>query len=94
MGFIGSIVVLLLFFLLIIFIYKNFFDESSLSNKIIIIGVAILFFLYVSLNIGMVSGLVPVVGAPLPFISHGGTSLLTVFLGIGLVQSIRVYRNN
>ncbi len=94
MGFIGSIVVLLLFFLLIFFIYKNFFEESNLSNKIIINGVAILFFLYVSLNIGMVSGLVPVVGAPLPFISHGGTSLLTVFFGIGLVQSIRVYRNN
>ena len=94
MGFIGSMLVLLIFFLLIIRIYKNYFLQSSLQNKIIVSGIAILFFLYVALNVGMVSGLVPVVGAPLPFISHGGTSLLTVFFGIGLVQSVRIYNDD
>jgi len=49
--------------------------------------------LYVFFNIGMVTGLIPVVGAPLPFISNGGTSLITIFIGLGIVQSIRVSRD-
>ena len=52
-----------------------------------------LIFLYVFFNIGMVTGLIPVVGAPLPFISNGGTSLITIFIGLGIIQSIRVSRN-
>ena len=93
MGLIGSLFVILLFILLIWLLIKNFFQEENFSYKLIIFGVSFLFFLYVSLNIGMVSGLIPVVGAPLPFISHGGTSLLTVFIGLGIVQSIRVNKD-
>ncbi len=94
MGFIGTIFVILLFCLLISLILKNFFSEDNLGYKIIIFGISFLFFLYVSLNIGMVSGLIPVVGAPLPFISHGGTSLLTAFTGLGIIQSIRIHKKN
>ena len=93
MGFIGSLVVILLFMLLIYLLLKNYLYEENLAYKITIFGVSFLFFLYVSLNIGMVSGLIPVVGAPLPFISHGGTSLLTVFISLGVVQSIRVHKD-
>ena len=93
MGLIGSLFVILLFILLIWLLIKNFFQEENFSYKLIIFGVSFLFFLYVSLNIGMVSGLIPVVGAPLPFISHGVTSLLTVFIGLGIVQSIRVNKD-
>ena len=48
-------------------------------------------FLYLSLNIGMVCGLLPVVGAPLPLISYGGTSLLTVLISLGIVLSISIH---
>ncbi len=92
MGFVGSSLVIFLFILLLYLLLKDFLKETNLLNKIVMFGIAFLFFLYVSLNIGMVSGLIPVVGAPLPFISHGGTSLLTVFLAIGIIQSIRINR--
>ena len=93
MGLIGSIFVIFLFMMLIYFLLRNYFKEENLHYKIIIFGISFLIFLYVSLNIGMVSGLIPVVGAPLPFISHGGTSLLTVFIGLGIVQSIKVHKD-
>jgi rod shape determining protein RodA len=48
-------------------------------------------FLYVFVNVAMVTGLLPVVGAPLPFISYGGTAMLTVFLGLGIVTSAVVH---
>ncbi len=90
MGFLGSISVLCLFAILIFLLFRYFLEEKIFIRKFVIFGVSVLLFLYITLNIGMVSGLVPVVGAPLPFISHGGTSLLTAFIGIGLVQNIRV----
>ncbi|MDC3072087.1 FtsW/RodA/SpoVE family cell cycle protein [bacterium] len=52
-----------------------------------------LFFLYLTLNIGMVCGLLPVVGAPLPLISYGGTSLFTVLIAIGIVLNINLREN-
>jgi rod shape determining protein RodA len=54
-------------------------------------GIAAMMFFYVFVNIAMVSGMIPVVGAPLPMISYGGTALLTVFIAIGLVISATVY---
>ena len=67
------------------------FHVDSLFSKIIVFGIGFLIFLYLTLNIGMVCGLLPVVGAPLPLISHGGTSLITVLIGVGLVLSINVH---
>ncbi len=93
MGLIGSILVIFLFMALIYLLLRNFFKEENFAYKVIIFGISFLIFLYVSLNIGMVTGLIPVVGAPLPFISHGGTSLLTVFIGLGVVQSIKVHKD-
>ena len=93
MGFVGSISVLILYFAINFILMREFLKEENLTNKIIIFGVSFLIFLYVVFNVGMVTGLIPVVGAPLPFISNGGTSLLTIFIGLGIVQSIRVSRN-
>ena len=93
MGFIGSMSLLILYFVIIIALMREFLKEEDFTNKIIIFGISFLIFLYVIFNIGMVSGLIPVVGAPLPFISNGGTSLITIFIGLGIVQSIRVSRN-
>ena len=50
------------------------------------------FFTYVFVNMGMVSGVLPVVGVPLPFLSYGGTALLTLFIAIGLLMSVQKHR--
>ena len=91
MGFFGSISIIFIFCVLIISIMRITFHVDSLFSKIIVFGIGCLIFLYLTLNIGMVCGLLPVVGAPLPLISHGGTSLITVLIGVGLVLSINVH---
>ena len=91
LGFLGSISIILIFCILIASIIKISFDVKSLFSKIVTFGIGFLLFLYLSLNIGMVCGLLPVVGAPLPLISYGGTSLLTVLIGVGIVLSINIH---
>ena len=91
LGFLGSIIIILIFCILIVSIFKISFKVEDLFSKIITFGIGFLLFLYLSLNIGMVCGLLPVVGAPLPLISYGGTSLLTVFIGVGIVLSINIH---
>ncbi len=91
LGFLGSIFIILIFCILIISIMKITFRVKTLFSKIVTFGVGFLLFLYLSLNIGMVCGLLPVVGAPLPLISYGGTSLLTVLIGVGIVLSINIH---
>ena len=90
-GFLGSISIILIFCILITSIIKISFKVKSLFSKIVTFGIGFLLFLYLSLNIGMVCGLLPVVGAPLPLISYGGTSLLTVLIGVGIVLSINIH---
>ena len=91
MGFLGSLILIFLFCFLITLIMRISFIVDTVFAKIVVFGVGFLIFLYVALNIGMVCGLLPVVGAPLPLISHGGTSLITVLIGIGLVLSMSVH---
>jgi len=90
-GFLGSIFIILIFCILITSIMKISFRVKTLFSKIVTFGIGFLLFLYLSLNIGMVCGLLPVVGAPLPLISYGGTSLLTVLIGVGIVLSINIH---
>ncbi|MFT4651085.1 MAG: rod shape determining protein RodA, partial [Flavobacteriales bacterium] len=52
-------------------------------------AISLTFFVYLFVNIGMVSGMLPVVGVPLPLISYGGTSMVTLLTGFGLIMSIR-----
>ncbi len=91
LGFLGSISIILIFCILITSIIKISFRVKSLFSKIVTFGIGFLLFLYLSLNIGMVCGLLPVVGAPLPLISYGGTSLLTVLIASGIVLSIDIH---
>ena len=91
LGFLGSISIILIFCILITSIIRISFRVKSLFSKIVTFGIGFLLFLYLSLNIGMVCGLLPVVGAPLPLISYGGTSLLTVLIGVGIVLSINIH---
>ena len=90
-GFLGSMSIVFIFCLLIGLTLRISYKTSSIFSKIVAFGVAFLIFLYLSLNIGMVCGLLPVVGAPLPLISYGGTSLLTILIAAGLVLSINIH---
>ena len=67
--------------------------NRSLFSKYLSLGVCNVFFIYVFVNIGMVTGLLPVVGVPLPFISYGGSSMLAVMFGSGLLMNCYINRN-
>jgi rod shape determining protein RodA len=62
-------------------------------GRMLALGVTLNFFLYVFINTAMVMGLIPVVGVPLPLISYGGTALLTVMFGFGLLMSVYIHRD-
>jgi rod shape determining protein RodA len=67
-------------------------DAPSLFARLLAGSIALSFFTYAFVNMGMVSGILPVVGVPLPLISYGGTALVTLFLGFGILMSIRTNR--
>jgi rod shape determining protein RodA len=61
-------------------------------SQLLIIGVAVNFFLYIAVNLSMVMGMAPVVGVPLPLLSYGGSATLVVMIAFGLVHSAIVHR--
>jgi rod shape determining protein RodA len=65
----------------------------SQFGRLLAVGITINFSLYVLINVAMVTGLIPVVGVPLPLVSYGGTAMMTVLVGFGLVLSVDVHRN-
>ena len=67
---------------------------SEVSTYVAALGLMINFSLYVFINIGMVMGLLPVVGAPLPLISYGGTSMLAALIGFGLIMSCSIHSDS
>lgn len=91
-GFLGCLVVILLFLFLKINLLFLILKTKSYYAQLIMFSLMAPFFLYVIINASMVSGLLPVVGVPMPFFSRGGTNLLSVMLSLGLVFSL--YRRN
>jgi len=67
-------------------------NASTLFARVLAGSITLSFFTYAFVNMGMVSGILPVVGVPLPFMSYGGTALVTLFLGIGILMSIQAHR--
>lgn len=67
--------------------------SGSQFGRLLAMGVVVTFFLYVFVNIAMVTGLIPVVGVPLPLVSYGGTAMLTLMAGFGLLASVRIHRD-
>ena len=63
-------------------------EASTLFSRLLAGAVTMIFFTYAFVNMGMVSGILPVVGVPLPFISYGGTAMVTLGLGLGILMSI------
>ena len=90
-GFIGSIILLLLYILLIYRIISIGFYSKSFFSKLFCFGFASAIFLYIFVNISMVLGLLPIVGAPLPIMSYGGSSMLSIMLGLSIVMSCNIY---
>ncbi|MFL6580969.1 MAG: rod shape-determining protein RodA [Burkholderiales bacterium] len=91
-GMIGNLVLMVLFLLVIgrgLVIAAN---APTLFTRLIAGAVTLTFFTYAFVNMGMVSGILPVVGVPLPLISYGGTSLVTILFGIGLLMSVHTHR--
>jgi rod shape determining protein RodA len=92
-GLIGALGLLFLFLVLIG--YGLLFAVRARSHfaRLLAAGIAATFFLYVVINVAMVTGLIPVVGVPLPLISYGGTAMVTVLIGFGLMLGVDVHRD-
>jgi rod shape determining protein RodA len=91
-GFIGALGVLLLYFLILMRLIQNAQTASDLPGTFIIMGVVSVILFQIAVNIGMVVGLMPVTGIPLPLMSYGGSSILFMFLALGIVMNIRMRR--
>src|SRR5678809_1650334 len=91
-GLFGNAMLLVLFLLVIgrgVVITAN---APTLFTRLFGGAITLTFFTYAFVNMGMVSGILPVVGVPLPLVSYGGTALVTLFLGIGMLMSIHANR--
>ena len=91
-GFFGSTMLLLLY---VIIIYRiTAIGRQARNNfaKLYCFGFAAAFFVYVTVNMSMVLGLLPIVGAPLPIMSYGGSSMLAIMIGLGIVMSCKIYQ--
>ncbi|NOY52058.1 MAG: rod shape-determining protein RodA [Deltaproteobacteria bacterium] len=91
-GFIGTLILILLFAYLIFKGINIALKTQDLFGTLVATGITTMIAYYILINIGMTSGLFPVVGVPLPFISYGGSSLITLFIGVGLILNIRMRR--
>ena len=91
-GLLGNLVLLALFFALIKRGLAISASGPNLFTRLLGAAITLIFFTYAFVNIGMVSGLLPVVGVPLPFISYGGTALVTLGFGAGILMSIHRHR--
>lgn len=91
-GFVGAISLLALYTLVLVFCIVAVLQNKDRFSQLLIIGVAMNFFLYIAVNLSMVMGMAPVVGVPLPLLSYGGSATLVILLAFGLVQSAIVHR--
>ena len=92
-GFFGSITILLIYSLIIHRIVQIGNVTRSSFGKLYCYSFATAFFVYVAVNMGMVLGLLPIVGAPLPIMSYGGSSMMAIMLGLGIAMSCKIYKD-
>lgn len=91
-GLLGNGILLVIFLLLIGRGLMIAAAAPTAFSRLLAGALTLIFFIYAFVNMGMVSGILPVVGVPLPFISYGGTALLTLMLGVGILMSIHTHR--
>jgi len=92
LGFVGGVSLLLLYGLIVLFCVMSAYNNRDRFGALMTLGIAMTFFLFFAVNMAMVMGLAPVVGVPLPLVSYGGTAMLVLLIGFGLVQSAHIHR--
>jgi rod shape determining protein RodA len=92
-GLIGGLVLLGLYILILAYGFSIANCSRNHFGRLVSMGVTTTFFLYVFINIAMVMGLIPVVGVPLPLVSYGGTAMMTLLFGFGLLLSVHINRD-
>ena len=93
LGFIGCVLLLGILLLIIVKVLMNAFSARDYGGKMLCVGVFAMIAVQTVVNVGMVLGLLPVIGITLPFFSSGGSSMLAILIGVGLVQSVHYHRN-
>ncbi len=91
-GLLGNIILLLLYSAIVWRGLQLATNAPSLFGRLLSAAIMLTFFTYAFVNMGMVSGILPVVGVPLPLVSYGGTSMVTVLLGFGIVMSVATHK--
>ncbi|MBR0659933.1 rod shape-determining protein RodA [Neoroseomonas oryzicola] len=92
-GLVGAVTTLGMLMLVVAFCYLVAFRSKHQFGRLLAIGLGTNYFLYIFVNVAMVTGSIPVGGVPLPLISHGGSAMLTVMVGFGLLLSAYVHRD-
>ncbi|MDP6709301.1 MAG: rod shape-determining protein RodA [Alphaproteobacteria bacterium] len=93
LGLVGCLALLSLYIFILAYGVAISLRSQSQFGRLVGMGVIVTFFLYIFINIAMVTGIIPVVGAPLPLISYGGTALVTILFGFGLLISVYIHRD-
>ena len=91
-GFLGAVFVLMLYFFVLMRLIQNAQTAKDLPGTLIVMGIVGVLLFQIAVNVGMVVGLMPVTGIPLPLLSYGGSSILYTFLAFGVVMNIRMRR--
>jgi rod shape determining protein RodA len=91
-GFVGTVFLIMLFFGLLSFMLRVAHRSRDLFACLLAFGITAQFFAHIVINIGMVIGLMPVVGIPLPLVSYGGSAMLSLMFGVGIVQGVSMRR--
>lgn len=92
-GLVGAVLVVILNILILAYSYSFALKSTSYFGKLLAIGLATNYFMYIFINIAMVLGLLPVVGIPLPLISYGGTVMLSIMASFGIILCVHINRN-
>lgn len=93
LGLVGGLLLLTLYFIVLMFSLNVSLECRNQFGRLLSLGVSVTFFFYVFINTAMVMGLLPVVGVPLPLVSYGGTSMLSLMFAFGLLMSVYIHRN-
>ena len=91
-GFVGALAILILFGMILFYGVQTAMSARSQFARLLAMGVTLNFFFYIMINGAMVMGLIPVVGIPMPLLSYGGSAMLTVMFGFGLLMSVHIHR--
>jgi len=91
-GFVGALGVLLLYFIVLMRLTQNAQTAPDRAGAFLVMGVVAVLSFHILVNIGMVVGFMPVTGIPLPLMSYGGSSVLFMFLALGMVMNVRMRR--